>query len=38
MIKILNEALPNQITNDGHLNDWNNTTLNKNLYKDVTES
>ena len=38
MIKMLKEALADQITDDRHLSDWINTALNKNLLDDIIES
>ena len=32
------EALADQVTDNGHLNDWIDTPLNKNLWDDVIES
>ena len=39
MIQMLKEALANQITDNGHLNDWidTNSALNKKLWEDIIE-
>ena len=38
LIHMLKDGLANQVTDNGHLSDWIDTALNKNLCDDIIES